>query len=326
MRVLVTGAGGYIGSVAVERLIEVGHDVVATDSFDRGHREAIHAGAEILTMDLRNDDAVHRALSGRDLDAVFHFAALHLVPESVEQPSEYYRNNLIGGLNLLDAVRAAQVPRFVFSSTAAVYGEPEISPILESAPKNPINPYGRSKWMIEQILDDYSRRYGIKSAAFRYFNVAGATEACGEDHRPETHIIPIALQTLMGKRDIFRIFGTDYPTPDGTAVRDYVHVADLVDAHILALDHLDGESLGPINLGTRGGYSVRRIVDAVQDVLGRTLPVETGPRRAGDPAELVADPSRALAVLGWNPKRSNLAHMIGSAWEWMQRHPNGYRE
>lgn len=326
MRVLVTGAAGYIGSVTVEKLIEAGHEVVALDNFERGHRGAIHPSAEIRQVDLRNAEGVLTAIGEQRLDAVFHFAALHLVPESVEKPAEYYRNNMLGGLNLLDAVRTAEVPRFVFSSTAAVYGEPESSPILESASKLPINPYGRSKWMIEQILEDYATRYPINYAAFRFFNVAGATADRGEDHRPETHIVPLALQVLQGKRPVFRIMGTDYPTDDGTAVRDYVHVADLADAHILALAHLDRQSVGAVNLGTKGGYSVRQIADAVSRVIGRELPVEEAPRRAGDPAALVADPNRALTELGWNPTRSNLEDMISSAWEWMNRHPDGYED
>ncbi|MEJ7838841.1 MAG: UDP-glucose 4-epimerase GalE [Thermomicrobiales bacterium] len=324
MRVLVTGAGGYIGSITVERLIEAGHDVVALDSLQRGHRQAIHPDAEFVEVDLRDAGAVVDALAPRRLEAICHFAALHLVPESVEQPAAYYRNNILGGLNLLDAAREAEIPRFVFSSTAAVYGEPESSPIFESALKLPINPYGRTKWMIEQILEDYSARYPIHYAAFRFFNVAGATAERGEDHRPETHVIPLALQVLQGKRPVFKIMGTDYLTPDGTAVRDYVHVSDLADAHILALAQLDSASIGAMNLGTMGGYSVREIADAVSRVVGRELPVEDAPRRAGDPAALVADPARALNELGWNPQQSNLDDMIGSAWDWMNRYPNGY--
>ncbi len=323
MRVLVTGGGGYIGSVTTERLLHSGHEVVVLDTFERGHRAAVHPDAEILNVDLKDDQATRLALADQKLDAVLHFAALHLVPESVEKPNEYYRTNLIGGLNLLDAVRAAEVGRFVFSSTAAVYGEPEQLPIVETSPKQPINPYGKSKWMVEQILEDFSGRYGINSAAFRYFNVAGASERYGEDHSPETHIIPVALQVQVGKRDVFTIFGTDYPTPDGTAVRDYVHVIDLADAHVTALDRLN-ISLGAINLGTKEGFSVRQIADAVSRVTGQELPIAYGPRRAGDPASLIADSTRAEDIIGWNPQRSNLDDMIGSAWEWMNRHPNGY--
>jgi len=324
MRVLVTGAGGYIGSIASEQLIAAGHHVVALDSFERGHRAAVHPDAEIATVDLRDGVATGNAVRDARPDAIMHFAALHLVPESVEKPADYYRTNVIGGLHLLDAARQYGIGRFVFSSTAAVYGEPEASPIPENAPKVPINPYGRSKWMVEQMLADYSGRYGINYAAFRYFNVAGASERFGEDHRPETHVIPIALQTLMGQREVFRLFGTDYPTEDGTAVRDYVHVVDLADAHILALEHLSSSSLGAINLGTEGGYSVRQIADAVERVIGRALPVQEAPRRAGDPAALVANPARAKSVLGWNPVQSSLDEMIASAWSWMQAHPHGY--
>lgn len=324
MRVLVTGAGGYIGSIATEQLLAAGHQVIALDSFVRGHRAAVHRDAEIVEIDLRDEAATSEAVREARVDAIMHFAALHLVPESVEKPGEYYRTNVVGGLNLLDAARHHGVGRFVFSSTAAVYGEPETSPIAESAPKMAINPYGRSKWMVEQILTDFASQYGMNFAAFRYFNVAGASERFGEDHRPETHIIPIALQTLMGQRDAFKVFGTDYPTADGTAVRDYVHVVDLADAHILALNQLGKQSLGAINLGTEGGYSVREIANAVSLVIGRELPVIEAARRAGDPAALVADPTRAKTVLGWNPTRSNLEEMIGSAWAWMQQHPQGY--
>jgi UDP-glucose 4-epimerase len=284
----------------------------------------VHPEAETVALDLRDADATTNTFLGRQVDAVFHFAALHLVPESMEKPAEYYRNNVLGGLNLLDAVRNAGVPRFVFSSTAAVYGEPETTPITEAIPKLPINPYGKSKWMLEQILDDYADRYGISQATFRYFNVAGATRNRGEDHRPETHVIPLALLAAAGRRASFKIFGTDYPTPDGTAIRDYVHVSDLADAHVAALDRLDSGSLGAINLGTRGGFSVREVADAVSRVTGKRLPIEEAPRRAGDPPALVADATRAREILGWEPVKSTLDDMIGSAWDWMQRHPDGY--
>ncbi len=323
MHVLVTGGGGYIGSVATERLIERGYHVTVLDNFERGHREAVHPGAVVETCDLRCTDAVTDIVRASGADAVMHFAALTLVPESVEQPGPYFATNTAGGLNLLRAAADAGITRFVFSSTAAVYGEPAELPILEDTTKSPINPYGASKWMTEQMLDSFSHRYSINHAIFRYFNVAGATHDRGEDHDPETHLIPVALQTLLGKRDHFTMFGTDYDTPDGTAIRDYVHVVDLVDAHITALERLD-QPLGAMNLGTASGYSVKEIVDAVARVTGKDLPIRIGPRRSGDPAALVADSSRARELLGWTPRRSTLDDMIGSAWDWYQRHPNGY--
>ncbi|MGC4106145.1 MAG: UDP-glucose 4-epimerase GalE [Thermomicrobiales bacterium] len=323
MRVLVTGGGGYIGSVATEQLLLRGHDVIVADSFVRGHRSAVHPEAELVEVDFRDADGVVSALEGRQIDAVLHFAALHLVPESVEKPSEYYRTNVVGGLNLLDAVRKLEIGKFVFSSTAAVYGEPEELPIKESSPKQPINPYGRSKWMVEQMLEDFSNTYGLSYAAFRYFNVAGASDRFGEDHRPETHVIPVALEALQGKRKAFTIFGTDYATADGTAIRDYVHVVDLAKAHVDVLDVLD-RSLGAINLGTKDGFSVQQIATAVELTTDRELPVAFGGRRAGDPAALIADCTKAQELIGWNPVNSTLDAMIGSAWEWMQRHPDGY--
>lgn len=323
MRVLVTGGGGYIGSVAIERLVERGYDVVALDSFYRGHRAAVHPQAELIVCDLRDAQATLRAVEMSGAEAVLHFAALHLVPESVTSPGEYYATNVSGGINLLNAVKELGITKFVFSSTAAVYGEPTSLPIQEGDPKQPINPYGHSKWIVEQLLPVYSGQYRINYAAFRYFNVAGATEARGEDHRPETHVIPVALEALLGKREKFTIFGTDYPTEDGTAIRDYVHVVDLADAHIAALERLE-TTLGPINLGTRDGFSVQQIVDSVERVTGKKLPVAYGERREGDPPALIADTSRARELLGWTPTLSTMDDMIGSAWSWMQRHPNGY--
>jgi UDP-glucose 4-epimerase len=325
MHVLVTGGGGYIGSIAAERLIARGHDVTVVDSFQRGHRGAVPPEATLVDCDLRFPDNVTHVIRAAGPDAIMHFAALTLVPESVKEPGSYFATNTGGGLNLLNAAAAVGVTRFVFSSTAAVYGEPQTLPITEDAPTEPINPYGRSKLMTEQMLEAFSERYGINHAVFRYFNVAGASEQRGEDHDPETHLIPVALQTLQGKRETFTVFGTDYATEDGTAVRDYVHVLDLADAHIAAVEALD-RPLGPMNLGTANGFSVQQIVDAVQEVTGRELPVQYGERRAGDPPALIADSTRAREVLGWKPHRSTLDQMIGSAWEWFQRHPDGYAD
>lgn len=325
MRVLVTGGAGYIGSVAAAMLLERGYDVVVLDNLERGHHAAVPREAELLDCDLRDADATVSSVSRANVEAVLHFAALHLVPESVERPDAYYRTNVTGGINLLDAVKQADIGKFVFSSTAAVYGVPEASPITEDSPTRPINPYGRSKLMVEQILDDYSERFGFAYAAFRYFNVAGAKGKLGEDHRPETHIIPVAIEALTGKRETFTVFGTDYPTDDGTAIRDYVHVVDLAEAHILALEKLD-QTLGAINLGTRNGFSVNQMVRAVELATDRSLPVAYGPRRDGDPPSLIANSSKARDILGWKPVHSTLDVMIGSHWEWVRENPNGYRQ
>jgi UDP-glucose 4-epimerase len=323
MHVLVTGGGGYIGSIAVERLIERGYQVTVLDNFARGHRAAVHPDAAIVACDMRDERSVQDAVKSARADAIMHFAALTIVPESVRQPGEYFATNTSGGLHLLAAARDAEISRFVFSSTAAVYGEPDVIPIVEDAPKLPINPYGQSKWMVEQMLESFARQHGVNHAIFRYFNVAGASSERGEHHEPETHLIPVALKTLQGLRDTFTVFGTDYDTPDGTAIRDYVHVVDLVDAHIAALEKLD-KPLGAMNLGTAQGFSVSQIVEAVQRVTGRELPTEYGPRREGDPAVLIADSTRARETLGWEPVNSTLEQMIGSAWDWFQRFPNGY--
>ncbi|MDQ3655259.1 MAG: UDP-glucose 4-epimerase GalE [Chloroflexota bacterium] len=323
MRVLVTGGAGYIGSVAVEQLLGFGHTVFVLDNLWRGHAKAVHEEAQLLTGDLRDLDRVRELVKGTRPDAVMHFAAATLVPESMLNPELYFDVNVTGTHNLLAACRAAGVDRFVFSSTAAVYGVPTEVPITESSDTRPINVYGHSKRMVEHMLEAYAQAYGLRYAALRYFNVAGASQKYGEDHDPETHVIPVALQTLLGQRAAFSVYGTDYPTPDGSAIRDYVHVLDLADAHVRALDQLD-ESLGPLNLGTRTGFSVLEIVSAVERVTGRTLPVKIIDRRAGDPPLLIADATRANQILGWRPERSTLDEMIGSAWEWLQRQPDGY--
>jgi UDP-glucose 4-epimerase len=324
MRVLVTGGAGYIGSIAVERLLEEGHEVHVLDNMWRGHRGAIPAGVPVHVANLTQAGEVAAAIAASAPDAVMHFAAATLVGESVSDPARYFSVNVVGSHNLLIAMRDAGVKRFVFSSTAAVYGIPSTMPIKEETAKAPINPYGRSKLMVEEMLEWYAAAYGLNFAVLRFFNVAGASKSRGEDHDPETHVIPVALETMLGKRPVFKIFGTDYPTPDGTAIRDYVHVIDLADAHLLTLAKLD-RPLGAFNLGTKTGFSVAEIVAAVEQVTGRQLPVERTERRAGDPPELVADSTRARQLLGWNPHRSTLDQMIGSAWEWMQAHPNGYQ-
>lgn len=323
MRVLVTGGAGYIGSVVVEQLLATDHTVFVLDNLWRGHASAITAGAELIHADIRDHDRVNDAVATVRPDAVMHFAAATLVPESMVEPALYYSTNVVGTHNLLASCREHGVDRFVMSSTAAVYGEPEVVPIVETSELRPINVYGRSKLMAEQMLESYAQAYGLRYAAFRYFNVAGASQARGEDHDPETHVIPVALKVLLGQRPAFGIFGTDYSTPDGSAIRDFVHVLDLARAHADALAHLD-TSLGPINLGSRTGFSVLEIVEAVERVTGRSLPVERKPRRPGDPPRLIADVNKAFDVLGWRPEQSTLDAMIGSAWDWMQRYPNGY--
>jgi len=319
MRVLVTGGGGYIGGVAVEILGRRGDDVVVLDNFWRGHRGSISSDVEVLDVDLRDRDGTLGAVTRCRPEAVLHFAAATLVPESMREPGLYYANNVVGSHHLLEAMRSTGVEKLIFSSTAAVYGTPERLPLAESALKQPINPYGVSKHMVEQMIESYGTAHGLRHASLRYFNVAGATLEHGEEHDPETHVIPVMLETLRGKRDRFSVFGTDYPTADGTAVRDYVHVEDLVDAHLLALEALDDGVGGPFNLGTREGFSVRQLIDAVQRVTGKTLPVEVAPRREGDPPALIADSQRAREVLGWNPRRSTLDQMISSAWHWFTR-------
>ena len=322
MKVLVTGGAGYIGGVAVERLRERGDDVVVLDSLWRGHVASVPRDVEFVNVDLRNREGIVSALRSTKPEAVLHFAAATLVPESVREPELYFQVNVVGSQNLLSAMRETDVSRLVFSSTAAVYGAPKRLPIDEETPKAPINPYGLSKLMVEQMLPWHESAYGLRYVIFRYFNVAGATQAHGEDHDPETHVIPVALEAVIGKRPAFNVFGTDYPTPDGTAVRDYVHVVDLADAHLMALDRID-DKLGAVNLGARDGYSVKQIVDAVERVTGRALPVNYGPRREGDPPQLIAEARKAEAALGWKPTL-NLDEMIASAWDWLRRHPNGY--
>jgi len=316
MRVLVTGGAGYIGSVVSEQLVSDGHEVVVYDNLSKGHRDAVVPDARFVEGDLHEAEKLRETLNG--IDAVIHMAAFSLVGESVEAPSKYYHNNVVAGLVLLDAMRDCGVKRIVFSSTAATYGEPEAQPIFESAPTNPTNPYGESKLAFEKAMHWYERAYGLRYASLRYFNAAGASEQCGEDHDPETHIIPITLQVAAGKRSHVEIYGDDYPTADGTCIRDYIHVIDLARAHILALDVLNERS-AIYNLGCGGdGYSVRDVIDTTRRVTGKDIPVRMGPRRPGDPAVLIAGSDKIKSELGWQPQFQDLGVIIESAWRWLK--------
>lgn len=325
MRILVTGGAGYIGSVVTEELIRDGHEVIVYDNLAKGHRNALVPGARLVQAELLDTETLRATLADNQVTAVIHMAADSLVGESVAQPAKYYRNNLVAGLALLGAMLAADVKRIVFSSTAATYGEPEKQPIEETDPTNPTNPYGESKLAFEQAMRWYDQAYSLRYASLRYFNAAGATELCGEDHDPETHLIPIALQAAAGTRDYVEIYGDDYPTDDGTCVRDYIHVVDLARAHILALHALDQGSR-IYNLGCGGaGYSVRQVIDATRQVTGKDVPLRVGSRRAGDPAVLIASSERIRRDLGWQPRFQDLHLIIDSAWRWLQSHPKGYQ-
>ncbi len=317
MKVLVVGGAGYIGSHMVLTLIESGHEVIVLDDLSSGHEEAV-LGGEFIAGTLEDAGLLDGVLADHKPDAVMHFASFIQVGESVEQPARYYRNNFTNTLNLLDAMVRQRILRFVFSSTAAIFSESD-QPITEDHPKSPINPYGRSKWMVEQALEDYDRAYGLKSCCLRYFNAAGADPLAriGEGHDPESHLIPLLLQAASGRRDSIRVFGRDYPTPDGTCIRDYIHVQDLCSAHLLALDRLTREETSAVyNLGNGAGYSVQQVMDAVRAVTGRPLKVVESERRAGDRARLVADATRAKRELGWTPRYPDLAQIVRHAWQW----------
>jgi UDP-glucose 4-epimerase len=327
MNVLVTGACGYIGSHAVRALVAAGHTPIALDNLSRGHRASLTPGVPFAQLDVRDTDAVHDLLKTHAVDCVMHFAALAYVGESVEKPLLYYDNNTRGTLSVLQAVERAGVRRFVFSSTCATYGEPAEMPIRETTPQSPINPYGWSKLFSERMLLDYAareRRFSV--AMLRYFNVAGcaADGSLGEHHDPETHLIPAILQAILGRRDKISIFGDDYPTPDGTCVRDYIHVEDLVDAHVKVATVLEPGKTCCYNLGIGHGYSVKEIVDAARGVVGLPFKVEVGPRRPGDPPSLYADPSRIKSELQWSARQTDIRSVIESAWRWFQKHPDGY--
>jgi UDP-glucose 4-epimerase len=322
MKALVTGGAGYIGSVVAAQLLDAGHQVVVLDDLSRGHAAAVPPGAERVVTSLNDAAALAAPLSG-GIDAVLHFAALSLVAESVDHPERYWRNNVGGTRNLLDAMREHGVRRLVFSSTAATYGEPDTIPITEDQPPAPVNAYGASKLAVDLMIRDEARAHGLAAASLRYFNVAGASRELGEDHEPETHLIPLVLQAAAGTREHISVFGTDYPTRDGTAVRDYIHVEDLGQAHLLALERLQPGTHQVFNLGTGDGYTVREVIEAARRVTGREIPVRDEGRRPGDPPQLVAANERARDVLGWTPQRS-LEEMIADAWAWHQAHPGGY--
>ncbi len=327
MKVLVTGGAGYVGGVSVDAILAAGHEVVILDDLTTGHRAIANPGARLVVGSYGDEALIGPLLRQERPDAILHCAARSLVGESVRDPGRYYRDNVAGGIVLLEAARAAGVERLVFSSTAAVYGVPDATPIDEDAILRPINPYGETKRTFEGALGWYGAAYGLRSVSLRYFNVAGATERLGEVHRPETHLVPNALIAAEGGAPL-TLFGEDYPTPDGTPVRDYIHVADLADAHLAALESTADAQAAAVacNLGTSSGFSVRDVLRTAEAVVGRPIPHSVGPRRAGDPPVLVASNAMARRVLGWEPRRSTLEAMIGSAWAWRLAHPDGYQD
>ena len=321
MKIVLTGGSGYIGSVTTELLCDDGHEVVVFDNLERGHREAVDPRARLVVGDLREPLAIRELMAAVKPDAVVHFAAYALVGESMQNPHLYFENNVGGGLNLLDALLRAGVPKIIFSSTCATYGQPETMPMTEALPQRPTNPYGESKLMFETALRWEQERRGLQPVFLRYFNACGATEKYGEDHEPETHIIPNVLKVALGQSPAVPVFGGDYPTPDGTCIRDYIHIADLARAHILALEK---DVAGPFNLGTGTGFSVQQVVETCRAVTGHPIPVAVLPRRPGDPACLVAGADKAKSVLGWNPRYPDLRTIVQHAWDWHRAHPRGY--
>ncbi|MBS4204930.1 UDP-glucose 4-epimerase GalE [Lederbergia citrea] len=327
MAILVCGGAGYIGSHAVAELLGRGEEVVVLDNMQKGHVAALSEGAVIYDGDLRDEPLLDLVFTENNIEAVMHFAADSLVGESVHEPLKYYDNNVGGAIALLKAMNKHGVKNIVFSSTAATYGEPKEIPILESAETNPTNPYGETKLAVEKMLKWCEQAYGIKHVVLRYFNVAGAhpNGIIGEDHNPETHLIPIILEAALGKRDAISIFGDDYDTPDGTCIRDYIHVMDLVDAHILAIEKLrKTNNSGTYNLGNGNGFSVKEVIEVARTVTGKEIPAIVAPRREGDPARLVASSEKAKKELGWKPQYDSLESMVESAWTWFQKHPEGY--
>ncbi len=321
MKILVVGGAGYIGSVCAELLLDEGHTVCIFDNLSEGHRRAVDSRAEFVEGDLAGIDGIRAALASFRPEAVMHFAASALVPESMTNPSKYFRNNIANGLNLLDAMIATGVKQFVFSSTCAIFGPPERVPIDETLPQRPINPYGESKLAFEKILRWYDEIHGLRFVALRYFNAAGASEKFGEEHRVETHLIPNVLKVALGQKPHVEIYGTDYDTPDGTCIRDYIHILDLARAHILALK---APASAFYNLGTGGGTSVREVIESCRKITGHEIPVVEKSRRPGDPARLIAASEKIQRELGWQPKFQRIDAIIESAWKWHQQFPNGY--
>jgi len=321
MKIFLTGGAGYIGSVTSEMLLDAGHEVVVFDNLERGHLEAVDQRARFIKGDLRNREEILDAMARTRPDAVVHFAAYALVGESMEFPMRYFRNNVSGGIHLVEAMIENGVNKVIFSSTCATYGQPDKMPMTEDMPQKPTNPYGESKLMLERIMLWEHERHGLKPVFLRYFNACGATEKFGEDHDPETHIIPNVLAVALGKKDKVSVFGDDYPTPDGTCIRDYIHIMDLAQAHILALtcDHV-----GALNLGTGDGMSVKQVIETARKVTGHPIPIHMSARRPGDPERLVAGADKAKSILGWKPKYGDLQTIIQHAWNWHKAHPNGY--
>lgn len=329
MSILVLGGAGYIGSHAVYQLIDRGYDVVIVDNLQTGHKDAVHPKAKFYQGDIRNREFLQDVFAKEKIDGVIHFAANSLVGESMVDPLKYYDNNVYGTQILLEAMRDAGVRHIVFSSTAATYGEPEQVPITENLPTVPTNTYGETKLAMEKMMAWCEKAFDLKYVALRYFNVAGArsTGEIGEDHNPETHLIPVVLETALGKREFITVFGEDYPTEDGTCIRDYIHVEDLIDAHILALNYLqNGGESSVFNLGSSQGFSVKEIIDMARKVTGKEIPAKIGDRRAGDPSVLIASSEKAKKVLGWNPTKTNIEQIITDAWNWHNNHPNGYED
>ncbi len=323
MKIFLTGGAGYIGSVTTEQLLNQGHRVTVFDNLERGHLDAIDPRAKFVRGDLRDRDAVRKAVRAAKPDAVMHFAAYALVGESMQDPYMYFRNNTTGVLYLLEAMHAAGVKKIIFSSTCATYGQPDKMPMTEDLPQRPQNPYGESKLMCEKMMLWCQQRTGLEPVFLRYFNAAGATEKYGEDHDPESHIIPNVLFVPLGRNKKVCIFGDDYPTPDGTCIRDYIHIVDLAQAHILALKP---GITGAFNLGNGDGYSVKQVVETAEQITGKKIKVEITPRRPGDPAKLIASAKKAKKVLGWKPQYPDLESILRSAWNWHVKHPKGYRK